>query len=159
MKEIFDSFEKINLDSKNLILFDTCFFIDLIEKDHHNLIKDIDFVMTSFNLEELNHVVHIINHNLKHKVRSFFKEKKIKNLVINVHPGEFENQKIFVNNIDEELLKHIHDPSDAVLLATTIKTKSVLLTKDKHHLFNPEIENFISKYNIKIFKELKDIIN
>ncbi|MFP4403414.1 MAG: PIN domain-containing protein [Candidatus Woesearchaeota archaeon] len=159
MKEIFNKFNYIDLNSKNLILFDTCFFIDIIKKDKHSTIKNINFSMTSFNIEELIHVTHSIKHNLKHKVRDFFKEKQIDILNIDVSLGQIKKQRDFINNIDENLLKHIHDPSDAVLVASAIKTNSVILTKDKHHLFTSELENFISKYNIKIFKEVKDIIN
>ncbi|MFW6220278.1 MAG: hypothetical protein ACOC3X_01255 [Nanoarchaeota archaeon] len=159
MKEIFNKFNYIDLNSKNLILFDTCFFIDIIQKDKHNTIKNINFSMTSFNIEELIHVTHSIKHNLKHKVRDFFKEKQIDILNIDVSLGQIKKQRDFINNIDENLLKHIHDPSDAVLVASAIKTDSIILTKDKHHLFTSELENFISKYNIKIFKEVKDIIN
>ena len=62
------------------------------------------------------------------------------------------------NAFDKELLIHCKDPSDCVLLAAAIKTNSVVITKDKHHLFNAKLENFIKKYDIKVYKELKDVL-
>jgi hypothetical protein len=31
------------------------------------------------------------------------------------------------------------------------------LTKDKHHLFTVQLENFVSKYGIKVYKEIKEL--
>ncbi|MBD3163994.1 hypothetical protein GF323_02240 [Candidatus Woesearchaeota archaeon] len=77
---------------------------------------------------------------------------------IGVEPGDRQKEENYVDSIDGEVLRHCKDPSDCVLLATAIKTKSAVLTKDKHHLFNAELENFVKKYNTRVYKELKDVL-
>ncbi len=155
MKEIFDSFEKIGEDEKNLVLVDTCFLLDMLEKqkDHH--MKALDFSMTSFNIKELLHVLHHIDHNLKHHVRQFFSQKHIKILEVPAEPGDWKKQREYVESVDHDIMEHIHDPSDAVLLAAAIKTGSVILTRDKHHVFTTDLKNFVRKYNITIYNKLR----
>jgi PIN domain nuclease of toxin-antitoxin system len=163
MKELFDRFKRINLkDAKDLLLIDTCFFISIFEhKDH---LKDFmrlkDKAMTSFNVMELIKVDHKLKH-MKHDIRKFLEESKGEEMVIvdvDVHPGNREKEVQFVNSIEPELLRYCKDPSDAVLIATAIKTNSIVLTKDKHHIFNAILENFANKHHIKVFKELKDVL-
>jgi uncharacterized Fe-S center protein len=69
-----------------------------------------------------------------------------------VSPGDTVAERSFVRSIEPDLLKHIADPSDAVLIAAAIKTRSVIYTKDKHHLFTTKLENYLNVYNIKVFK-------
>jgi predicted nuclease of predicted toxin-antitoxin system len=76
---------------------------------------------------------------------------------INVNPGDRIAEKNFVNSIDPDLLADVPDASDAVLIATAIKTNSIVLTKDKHHLFTTKLENYLNKYNIKVYKEYHDL--
>lgn len=159
MKELFENYERISLNNaNNLVLIDTCAFIYIME--HHEKIKRLsqlqDMAMTSFNIEELLHIEHRLSH-LKHTIRDFLKNKKFPIIDINVSPGNMEAEKKFVSEIDNELLELCPDPSDSVLLAVAVKTKSSILTKDKHHIFTTTLENFISKYGIKIYKEIKDI--
>lgn len=155
MKELVKNLERIDLDkAKGFVLLDTCFIISLLD---HNSKLPLNSATTSFNIEELMHVEHKLNHELKKKLRKFLKNESLKIINIDVHPGDWKAEKVFVNSVDSELLKHIPDASDAVLLAAAIRTNSVVLTKDKHHLFTVELENFLNKYDLKVFKELKDI--
>lgn len=163
MKELFNKFDRVNLgQTKGLNLIDTCFFISIFE--HHENVQQFRKLekkaMTSFNVLELVKVDHKLNH-LKHTIRKFLEEineEELKIIDIDVVPGDWDKEKEFVSSVDPELLEHCKDPSDAVLLAVAIKTDSTVLTKDKHHLFNARLENFIQKYNIRVYKELKDVV-
>lgn len=162
MKELFDRFEKINLEvAKGLILIDTCFFISVFEHPEHiEQFKELkNKAMTSFNVEELIKVDHKLNH-MKHAIRKFLEEipeKELKIVDMGVSPGQWKKEKKFVSSVEPGILDHCKDPSDAVLLAVAIKTDSTILTKDKHHLFNASLENFINNYKIKVYKELKEV--
>jgi len=156
MKELIKNLKRVDLsNARGFVLLDTCFIISMLD---HNSKLPSNYATTSFNIEELMHVEHKLNHELKKKLRNFLKNEDLIIVDINVHPGDWEQEKSFVNSVDFELLKHIPDASDAVLLAVAIKTNSIVLTKDKHHLFTVELENFLNKYDLKVFKELKDII-
>ncbi len=156
MKELLQSIRRINLeDAKNLILLDTCFVINILEHHKHlDRLKDKKLGMTSFNVEELLHVEHKLKREDKKMIRDFLKHPSFCILNIPVHPGNVEEERAFVNSVDEELLKKVHDPSDAVLIAAAIKTRSTVLTKDKHHLFTVILEDFLQKYAIKVYKDL-----
>ena len=163
MKELFDKFKKISLyQAKNLNFIDTCLFISVFE--HNDKVNDFkklkNKAMTSFNVQELIKVNKKLGHT-KHSIRKFLENAENDELTIidvGVLPGERETEKQFVNSIEPKLLKHCQDPSDAVLIAAAIKTRSNLFTKDKHHIFNVDLENFANKHNIKIYKELSDVI-
>ena len=155
MKELFDKFPTVGLEVKNLVLLDTCFIFDLLDKEY-TLIPGHTYGLTSFNVEELLKVGHRL-HKMKVRLRRFLKSNTFLIVETPVHIGDYDQEKEFVNSIDSELLKHIADPSDAVLLAVAIKTNSIVLTKDKHHLFTVELENYLRKYDIKVYKEIKDI--
>ena len=160
MKELFEHLKRIDLsDARNLKLVDTCFYIDLFEHpenlDEYNGLPDE--AMTSFNVLELINVEHRL-HKRKHLIRKFLKRNDMIIVDIDVEPGDREREMEFIESVDKEILEYCQDPSDAVLLAVAIKTHSSILTKDKHHLFNAAIENFLCKYNVKIYKELKDIV-
>lgn len=156
MRHRLENNEKIDLSSKNHVLVDTCFLLREIEKGRENQLLKLDFVMTSFNLEELMYVVKHIDHSLKAKIRHFLGRKRFKILELPIHPGNIEHEREFVNSVDPKLLSLVHDPSDAVLLAAAITTRSNILTKDKHHLFTQNLKNYISKYEISVGKEIKD---
>jgi len=156
MKELFEKFKKVNLEEgHNLILLDTCFVFDLLDREK-NLIPNKNYAFTSFNVEELTAVGHRL-HKMKVRLRRLLKNNVFTIVEVPVHIGNMQSEKDFVNSIDSDLLKHIADPSDAVLLAAAIKTKSDVLTKDKHHLFTVDLENYVQKYGIKVYKELKDL--
>lgn len=156
MKELLQNIKKVNLENvKNLILLDTCFVINILE--HHkslDKLKNKNLGITSFNIEELLHIERKLNHEIKKMIRNLFKYSNFCMVEIPVHPGNWEEERRFVNSIDEEILKKVPDPSDAVLIAVAIKTKSIVLTKDKHHLFTIILEGFLKKYNLKVYKDL-----
>lgn len=156
MKELLQNIKRIKLeDAKGLILLDTCFVINILEHHKHlDKLKDKSIGITSFNVEELLHVEHRLKSEDKRMIRSFLKHPKFCIIEIPVHPGNKEEEINFVKSIDENLLEKVRDPSDAVLIATAIKTKSIILTKDKHHLFTCILENFLKKYLLKVYKDL-----
>lgn len=162
MKELFDRFKRINLEeARELNLIDTCFFISVFEHPEHirQFSELRNKAMTSFNVLELIKVDHKLHH-IKHSIRKFLEEpgeNEMKIIDVDVVPGDKAREVGFVNSVDKDLLKHCKDPSDAVLLAAAIKTHSTILTKDKHHLFNAMLENFVDKYDMKVYKELKDV--
>ena len=78
-------------------------------------------------------------------------------LKVPVSPGNYQRETEFVDSIEPELLRIMHDNSDAVLVAAALKTGSMVLTKDRHHIFTAALENFVGKYNIKIVKNLHEI--
>ncbi|MFH1455494.1 MAG: hypothetical protein ABIF40_00925 [archaeon] len=140
--------------ASNLILLDTCFIIDCISRS--NKVNFSNTGITSFNIEELLHVEHRLGH-LKKPLRKFLKDTEFVIVDVPVSLGDWKAEKDFVKSVDSGLLQHIADASDAVLIATAVKTQSNVLTKDKHHLFTVELENFVRDWNVKVFKELKDV--
>lgn len=153
MKELFEALEHVNYGA-GFVLLDTCFLFDLLDRGKR-LVKGYKYAVSSFNVEELISVSHRL-HKDKAAIRRLLKEHSFVVYDVPVHVGDIEAEKKFVKSVDGELLKYVKDPSDAVLLALAVKTKSILLTKDKHHLFNVVLENFVSKYGIKVYKELKN---
>jgi predicted nucleic acid-binding protein len=156
MKELLQKIKTISLEeARGLILLDTCFVINLLEHHKHlDKLKDKNLGMTSFNVEELLHVEHRLKSEDKRMIRNFLKHPKFCIIEVPVHPGNREEEVKFVKSVDENLLKEIHDPSDAVLIAAAIRTKSIVLTKDKHHLFTVVLEDFLEKYSIQVHKDL-----
>jgi len=166
MKEIFESLPKISILDENAIdyvLLDTCFFIHTFEhqKEHHlkDLMSTRNIGMTSFNVGEFLLKEHVVDERVRESARRFLKKyPSITIIDIDASPGDRESEKLFVNSIDPTLLKDVADASDAVLIAAAIKTGSQVLTKDKHHLFTTKLENYLKKYDIKVFKEYHDLI-
>jgi predicted nucleic acid-binding protein len=160
MKELISNLKKVNFVDGDYYLLDTCFFISCFE--HHENISILaalnNIAMTSFNIEELLFVEHNLKTHIKEGIRKFLRSNpNLLLLEIPVHPGNREIEENYVNSADSDLLKQIHDPSDAVLIATAIINKCNVVTKDKHHLYTTRLENFLNKYNIKVEKELRDI--
>jgi len=71
-----------------------------------------------------------------------------------VSPGSSYNEKEFVSSIDGELLKHIADPSDAVLAAAAVTLKGDILTRDKHHLFTSDLSNYFENVGVRVLNNL-----
>jgi|TARA_Y100000310_G_C20506942_1_gene726880 predicted nucleic acid-binding protein len=155
MKELVDKLEHVSVaDAKGLVLLDTCFIFSHLE---HKELLPSKFATTSFNAEEL---VHVTTHHLgkmKRRVRDFLKKSGVVIVDIDVSPGNCSGEKEYVNSVDKELLKHIADPSDAVLIATALRTKSNVLTKDKHHLFTSDLINYLSDRGVKVHKEFREL--
>jgi len=154
MKELFDSLKHV-ISGENFVFLDTCFLFDLFDRGK-SLTPGYNYAVSSFNVEELLAVSHRL-HKDKVQLRKLVKEHSFLVYDIDVHIGDFESEKEYVKGVDKELLKLIPDASDAVLLALAVKTKSIVLTKDKHHLFTVELKNFVEKSGIKVFKEIKDL--
>ena len=154
---------KINLKKSpsrnNLVLLDTCFLIDISDRVDYlkKLCSKRIVAMTSFNVEELEHVFHKLHQHQKENIRRIIKTVKIYALEIHVHPGNRKSEREFVQSTDPFLLKDIKDPSDAVLMATAIQTNSTVLTKDKHHLFTEILENYISRYSLVVLKSIHEL--
>ncbi|MGV8141455.1 MAG: PIN domain-containing protein [Candidatus Woesearchaeota archaeon] len=163
MKEIFAALPRVELDTteKNILL-DTCFFIHTFENQHEHQLKELmkiySVAMTTFNAEEFLLKEHVVDERVREYVRKFLKKYPIILINVNVHPGDRESEKRFVNGVDDELLKDIPDASDAVLIAAAIKTKSNVLTKDKHHLFTVKLENYLNKHGLGVYKEYHDLL-
>lgn len=151
----------MDFEQKNAILVDTCFLIDVFDKSHQAKFEEFceihNVVLTSFNAEELSYNIHRIHEKAKEHLKKFLKKSNITLLNISLSPGSSVQERAYVEMIDPELLEKVHDPSDAVLVATAIRIQANILTKDKHHLFTTQLENFLNKYSIKVYKELKDV--
>lgn len=157
MKELLENKTHLSLEkAKNLVLIDTCFLIhNAVRSDKLKQMQKVkNIALTSFNIEEALYVERRLKHDEKHSLRKFFKETDFVIVDIPVHPGNKLEEKVFVDSISSEILAKVPDPSDAVLIAAAIKTNSIVLTKDKHHLFTVTLENFLENYNIKVFKDL-----
>jgi len=154
MKEILNSLQQSNEVD---YLIDTCFFVDVFKKDKvKKLVKFCEnnkVGMSSFNLNELNHIHHHFQGQMNHHIRHFLKEKLLFNSPVNVFPGDREGEKKYITDFDEHILTIVPDPSDAVLFVQAIKLTANILTKDKHHIFTAVAENYINKYKINILKE------
>ena len=155
MKELFDEFKKVGFERKNLVLLDTCFIFDLISREK-NLIEGYDYALSSFTVEELLKIGHRL-HKMKRGWRKLLKKYNFVIVETPVHIGDWQGEKDFVKSVDSKLLQHITDASDAVLLAVAVKTNSIVLTKDKHHLFTVELSNYLKDSGVKVYKEMKDL--
>ena len=154
MKEIINSLEQSNNVE---YLLDTCFFVYMFQNDHVSKLTDFckenKVAMSSFNLNELNHIHHNFPGQMNHHIRKFLKEKLIFNAPVNVYPGDREGEKNYIKNFDEHILSIVPDPSDAVLFVQAIKINADILTKDKHHIFTAIAENYSNKFNVNVLKE------
>lgn len=155
MKELFENLQVMTLVDSFDYLIDTCFFIWIFEhhkdKDFENFIEENRVAMTSFNIEEFLKVEKKIGDKVKKRVRKFLHKKPRLYLIdIPVKPGNSNLEHIFVKTVLPELDEKEHDPSDAVLLATAIRTGADVLTRDKHDMFNSRMENFLKDYNVKV---------
>ncbi len=158
MKELLKNLDMIPPEKAiGCTLIDTCAFIHVFE--HHEKIIDFKtslkndrYAMTSFNIEELMHVEHKLGKKVKESIRKFLKEKEDLEIVqIDVHPGDKESERLYVENINPELIHIMHeDMSDGVLFATALKIKGNIVTRDKHHLYNQIAERFANEHNIDI---------
>lgn|SRR3989338_6844513 len=160
MKELLATVEKTDLEkARNLVLVDTCFLLHILEKGNIKELKKVkNLGMTSFNIDELLFIHHNLHHNLKKSLRTFLKKENFVILDVPVHPGHQLEEASFVGDVDGKLLRHIHDPSDAVLIATAILTQSDVLTRDKHHLFTVELEEYLSKSGISVYNDINNYL-
>ncbi|HIH23725.1 TPA: PIN domain-containing protein [Candidatus Woesearchaeota archaeon] len=153
MRELISRLEHVPWNSvTGLVLLDTCFVISELSR-HKEL---AGFAMTSFNADELEHVSHRLHDREKEAVRHFLKQTDLRILDVPMHPGNWDAEHEFVLRTAPELLRLIPDPSDAILLAVALRTRSTVLTKDRHDLFTAALENYVEKHGVRVLKELKD---
>ncbi len=155
MKELFADFPRVGVEKKGWVLLDTCFVFHLLDKGK-DLLPGFPYALSSFTVDELLHVGHRL-HKMKVRLRRFLKSHEFVIVDTPVHPGDRQGEKDFVASVDRGLLQHIAGPSDAVLLAVALQTKSTVLTKDKHHLFTVELVNYLRGSGVSVYKELKDL--
>ncbi len=158
MRELLEQCKHVQMTKvRNLVLLDTCFFINFLEHhaDMHLAQGKVKLATTSFNVDELLHVEHRLDHEVKSRLRDFFKESQLLIVDVPVSPGDGDAERMFVNSIDDKLLANVPDPSDAVLAAVAIRTGSCVVTRDKHHLFTAKLENFMKSYGVQVYKDLK----
>lgn len=164
MKEIFEKLPHVDItdsSAREYVLLDTCFFIHTFEHQKGHKLKDLiaakSVGMTSFNVEEFLYKEHVVDERVREYARKFLKIHPITIIDVDVHPGNIAQERGFVLNADPEILKDVPDASDAVLIAAAVRTHSIVLTKDKHHLFTVKLENYLNKHGISVHKEFHDV--
>ncbi len=159
MRELFASLERVPLRAGlDRPLLDTCFLLDLAERRQLHTLLHAPVATTSFNLEELEHVSRRMHDKTKEELRHFFKTHPDLVIVdVPVHPGDRAAERSFVAEVDPDLLLKVPDASDAVLVAAAIRCRCDVFTKDKHHLFTVQLENYLHAYDLRVFKEWKDM--
>lgn len=158
MKELLQNLDMIPPEKAiGYTLIDTCAFIHVFEHpekiiEFKTSLKNEKYGMTSFNIEELMHVEHKLNKKVKESIRKFLKEKEdIEIIQIDVHPGDRDGERLYVESINPELIHIMHeDMSDGVLFAAALKIKGNIVTRDKHHLYNQIAERFANEHHINI---------
>lgn len=154
--ELLESIHPEDARDKKTVLLDTSFLIYELNRDVKALKEfcaENNVLMADFNLIELSNVEKH-NHSIKRKAKKFFEERIIRKIVTSINPGEWEKERKYALETDPDLLRYVHDASDAVLVAAAIKSNSDILTRDKHHLFTAELENKLSEYNTKVFNDI-----
>jgi len=153
MKELFESIPRVTTAD---YFIDTCFLYYLFEhqqdKEFRLFCEQNIVALTSFNIGEILFHAHDVNHNFREHFRKFLKSNgRIFRYDLPVKPGDREGEKKYIREFDNNLFEIIPDPSDAVLLVAAIKTRTNVLTRDKHHLFTSKLENYISSSGIKVY--------
>ena len=160
MKELFEKLPEI---TNPQILIDTCFIYWVYENQHekqfHEFCNKHKVALTSFTIEELIYHAHHVNKHARSRLR---KELKEKNLQLHkysqpVHPGKPQEQKNYIQKHQPELLEIIPDNSDSILVIASIQTKANILTRDKHHLFTAQLNNYLQEKNIQVYNNISEI--
>ena len=154
MRELIEGLERAD---KVSYLLDTCF---LIHEFTRGRVKELEEFclnesvgMSSFNLLELDHVVHKLPGPLSRHLRGFLKKKLVKLVYVSVVPGDRSGEKEFVDSFDPKILSIVSDPSDAVMFVQALKIRADILTRDRHHVFNCAAENFSDLYGVKVMNK------
>jgi predicted nucleic acid-binding protein len=139
-----------------MILLDTCSIIDLFQNNKQEALFNSSVAICSFNRDELVKISHrhSVPPHLRHAIKKFFQEHKVKVIDVPVVPGNREQEKAYVTSINQELLRLIPDPSDAVLAACAFANRAHIVTRDRHHLYTAKLENLLNKYNLTVNKKL-----
>ncbi len=132
---------------------DTCYIVWLFENHKEKLLLKTDYVITSFNYEELMHIEHRhkVSPFIKEAVRKFEKKYKFNIVDVPISPGNRLEEISYVN--DSEILNHVGDPSDSVLVKFCVEHGYDLVTRDKHDIYKASNGNFFK--NIKILKSIR----
>ncbi|MFH1915937.1 MAG: hypothetical protein ABIJ21_01615 [Nanoarchaeota archaeon] len=166
MKELFANLPHVQPQDLRLreqtILLDTCFLVHALqnrkEKDLIRLMEQYPVGLTSFNVDELDHIRHKIDEHVREALRKLLHHNQDLIIVgIPVHPGNRRLEEDYIRTIDPVLFSDVPDPSDAVLMAVAIQTLSSVLTRDKHHLFTTKLQNYIQKYGIAVYKDFHEV--
>lgn len=156
MQELFASLPTaVHVD----FLLDTCMLFYLFEHQHEKALRSFceenKVGITSFNVEEVLHHTHHVNHTVRERLRKEIKSGLLLHVVvIPVHPGNADLEKNFISAYDPALLQIIPDPSDAVLFVQAAKIGADVLTRDKHHLFTTQLENYAHEAGIRVLNNL-----
>ncbi|MBW3020231.1 PIN domain-containing protein [Candidatus Woesearchaeota archaeon] len=134
---------------------DTCFLVWLFENHKENNLLKWDYVITSFNYEELMHIEHRhkVGPHIKNSVRKFEKKNKLNIVPVPVSPGHRLEEISYISDVNPKILNYIKDPSDAVLAAFCTQKNYDLVTRDKHDIYKASNENF---FDFKILKTIKN---
>jgi hypothetical protein len=162
MHELLDQLPRAAPPFNAPVLLDTCFFFYMAEHQKLAHIEELaqkrDVLISSFNAEEIVLKSHQVSEPVKERLRHWLHtDHRIKMININVHPGDWAGERLFVQSVEPQLLVKIHDASDAVLFAVALKHHCDVLTKDKHHLFTTLLENFANHQGIKVEKDIHDL--
>ncbi len=158
MKELIESIPKYEKGPVDFVV-DTCFLYYLFEKQHEKAFMETCsehiVVLTSFTAEEFLFHSHDVGHEVRERFRHALKNGlRLFYYELPVKPGDREGEKKFVSEFDENLLKLIPDPSDAVLLVAALTLKADVLTRDKHHLFTTKLENYVYNKGLQVLNNL-----
>lgn len=157
MQELIDSLEK---SSKVDYLLDTCFLLYALEKEKAKQLLEFcgsnSVGISSFNLDEINHVHHKLDGTINHHLRKFLKSRAVCCVPVAVRPGDREGERKYVADFEEKVLQLVPDPSDAVLLVLALNIHANILTRDKHHLFTTAAENYLGEYGIEVLNGLPE---
>ncbi|HII71877.1 TPA: hypothetical protein HA265_03940, partial [Candidatus Woesearchaeota archaeon] len=98
MKELVEGLEK---SERVDWLLDTCFLIHEFSAGRVKELSEFctreNVGMSSFNLLELEHVMHRLPGPISHHVRDFLKQRLVKNVEVGVEPGDREGEKRYVS--------------------------------------------------------------
>jgi predicted nucleic acid-binding protein len=161
MKELFEHLTQTTVPQ---ILLDTCFVYWVFEHQHEKQLIDLsqNFVvaLTTFTIEELLYHSHHVNEHVRSRLRKELKNKKLNLYKYNqpVHPGNPQQEKEYIQLNQPELLELIPDNSDSILVIAGIQTKANILTRDKHHLFTAQLNNFLLEKEIQVYTNVSDIL-
>ncbi len=157
MKEIIDA---LPTATRADYLLDTCFLIHMLEKGKEKELEKFCMKrkvgMTSFNLLELEHVIHNLPGPISRHIREFLKRKITYAVFIGVNPGDRDGERRFVQSFDPKIMEIIKDPSDAVMFVTALKIRADILTRDRHHVFTAAADNYSDQYQVKVLNKLPD---
>ena len=161
MKELFETL----LETTNpQILVDTCFLYWVFEHQHEKQFRDLCtthlVALSTFNIEEFLYHAHHVNEHVRSRLRKELKDNQLRlyKLIQDVHPGNPQEEYDYIKRNQPDLLELIPDNSDSILVIAGIQTKAHILTKDKHHLFTAQLNNYLLEKGIQIYKNIYDII-